>query len=182
MADTLVLDMNWEPVGFCSWRKAVKLWYEDRAVIIKEDETGKVLRSPSFELGMPRVIRVRNAWVKRKRLAVPCTRRNVLVRDNATCQYCGKAVKTNEFTIDHVLPLCQGGKTEWLNVAVSCVRCNKQKGGRTPEQAGMPLLKQPNVPKVNDPRFNFKLRIHKVRNEWKDYAAYLYWNVALDPE
>jgi 5-methylcytosine-specific restriction endonuclease McrA len=180
MNDTLVLDSNWQPVGFCNWQNAVKLYWEDRAEIVKEDEGGKVLRSPSFEMGMPRVIQVKNAWTKRKRMAVPCTRRNILTRDHATCQYCGKVVHTTDYTIDHVNPRCQGGITEWSNVVIACIRCNKRKGGRTPEQADMPLLHQPVVPKVSDPKFNFKLHINKLRPEWKQWESWLYWNVELD--
>jgi 5-methylcytosine-specific restriction endonuclease McrA len=172
--------MNWIPVGFMGWQNAVKLWFEDRAKIVKEDEGGKVLHSPSFEMGMPRVIVVRNAWHRRKKQSVPCTRRNLLVRDNATCQYCGKVVHTSEYTIDHVIPLCQKGKSDWDNLAIACMPCNKEKAGRTPAQAGMTLLSKPYTPKPTDPRFNFKLHISKIRNEWKDYAPYLYWNVVLD--
>lgn len=193
MSDTLVLDQNWKPVGFVPWQRAVKLYFEDRANIVKEDLGGKVLHSPSFEMGMPRVIQVKNAWTKRMRMSVPCTRRNLLTRDHATCQYCGKVVGTHEYTIDHVVPRCQGGKTEWTNVVIACVRCNKNKGGLTPEQAGMPLRTHMTeaelkfgyknrlyTPKVTDPRFNFKLRISKLRPEWQEWSTWLYWNVELD--
>ena len=182
MNDCLVLDMHWQPVGFCSWGNAVKLWYEDRAKIIKEDEEGRVLHSQNFEMGMPRVIVVRNAWERRRKLAVPCTRRNLLVRDNASCQYCGKVIKTQEYTIDHVMPLCQGGKSVWDNLVIACMRCNKTKGGRTPEQAGMVLLSKPYTPKATDPRFNFKLHIKKMRPEWKEWESWLYWNAVIDKE
>jgi len=147
-----------------------------------------VLRSTSFEMGLPRVIQVKNAWVKRMRTAVPCTRRNLLARDHATCQYCGHVVGTHEYTIDHVNPRCQGGVTEWLNCVIACVKCNKRKGGQTPEAAGMPLLNQPYIPKVNDPRFNFKLHIKHIRPEWTEWqnwlyaekASYAYWNIELE--
>ncbi len=180
MNDTLVLDMNYRPVGFCDWQDAVRLWYKDRAIIIKEDESGKVLRSSSFELGLPRVIRVRNAWVKRKRQSVPFSRRNVAVRDNSECQYCGKVLQTHQYTLDHILPRSKGGISSWLNLVIACVRCNKKKAGLTLIESGMRLLRAPFEPKPDDPKYNFKLHIKHVRNEWKDYAAYLYWNVVLD--
>jgi 5-methylcytosine-specific restriction endonuclease McrA len=180
--DVLVLDMNWQPVGFCSWQNAVKLWFEDRAKVVKEDEGGKVLHSPSFEMGMPRVIVVRNAWTRRKRQSVPCTRRNLLVRDNATCQYCERVVSTHEYTMDHIVPICQGGKSDWKNLVVSCMPCNKHKGGRTPMQAGMTLIAMPGEPKANDPKYNFKLHIRKMRPEWKEWESWLYWNAVIDKE
>ena len=179
-ADTLVLDMNWQPVNFCSWQNAIKLIWEERAKVVKEDEAGRVLHSPSFVTGLPRVIVVRNAWVRRKKLSVPCTRRNLLVRNHASCQYCGKVIRTHEYTTDHVIPLCQGGMSDWENLAIACMRCNKSKGGRTPEQAGMELLQKPYTPKANDPRFNFKLHIRTMRPEWKDWESWLYWNAVID--
>lgn len=187
-ADVLVLDMNWIPVGFMGWENAVKLMWENRAKVVKEDEGGKVLHSPSFEMGMPRVIVVRNAWTRRRKQSVPCTRRNLLVRDNATCQYCERVVSTHEYTMDHVIPVCQGGKSDWKNLVVCCMKCNKSKAGRTPQQAGMRLLSNPYTPKPTDPRFNFKLHIKTLRPEWKDWEAFLYaeknswayWNIELE--
>src|SRR5208337_2525868 len=135
MADCLILDMNYRPVGFCSWDRAVKNVYEDRADVIKEDESGKKLHSPSFEMGMPRVIRVRNAWVKRRKQSVPFSRRNIYVRDNGECQFCSKSLKLHEYTLDHVIPRSQGGVSSWANLVLACIRCNKRKAGMTPQQA-----------------------------------------------
>jgi 5-methylcytosine-specific restriction endonuclease McrA len=181
MADTLILDSNWRPAGFCSWQNAVKLAYEGRADIIREDEAGRILRSVNFQMGMPRVIVVKNAWTRRRKMAVPFSRRNIALRDNSECQYCGKLLKTHEYTLDHVLPRSQGGLSTWLNLVLACVRCNKRKAGCTPTQAGMQLLQQPFEPKRDDPKYNFKLHIRKLRPEWKEWASWLYWNVSLEP-
>jgi hypothetical protein len=62
------------------------------------------------------------------------------------------------------------------------MRCNKTKGGRTPEQAGMALLSRPVAPKPSDPRYNFKLHIKTMRPEWRDWETWLYWNAVLDKE
>jgi 5-methylcytosine-specific restriction endonuclease McrA len=180
MPDVLVLDMNYRPVGFQSWQDAVKNIWKDRAIVVKEDESGKMLRSPSFEVGMPRVIRVKNAWVRRRRTAVPLSRKNIYIRDAGECQYCGHHLKTDEYTLDHVKPRSQGGVSSWTNLVLSCVRCNKHKAGQTPEQAGMPLLQKPVVPKLDDPKYNFKLHIRKLRPEWREWASWLYWNAELE--
>jgi 5-methylcytosine-specific restriction endonuclease McrA len=201
MADVLVLDANYRPVGFKPWWEAVKNIYEERADLIKADESGKTLHGGRnangeiFEMGMPRVIRVRNAWTKRKRMAVPMTRRNVYLRDNGECQYtgrwevqggrkywveCGEKLKTSEYTLDHVNPRVQGGISSWKNMVTSCVECNKAKAGRTPAEAGMRLRKAPVEPHVDDPRYTFKLHITKLRPEWKEWADWLYWNIELD--
>lgn len=187
MADVLVLDANYRPVGFKPLTEAIKNVYEDRAIVIKEDESGKKLHGGMdangkvFEMGMPRVIRVRNAWTKRKRQSVPFSRRNIYTRDEGECQYCGRELGLNEYTLEHVLPRCQGGISSWVNIVVACIRCNKRKSGMTPEQAGMKLLNKPVEPKVDDPKYNFKLHVTVMRPEWRDYAAWIYWNSELEP-
>ena len=106
MSDTLVLDMLGFPVAFVSWQRAVNLQWQDRAVVVTEDAK-RVLRSPSFEMGMPRVIVLRNHISRKLRLKVPMTRRNIAIRDNSSCQYCGVVLDTAEYTIDHVPGLAE---------------------------------------------------------------------------
>jgi len=192
MADVLVLDMNYRPSGFTSVRRAMKNIYEKRADVIAVDHdstkvvrAGRVSADPdaarSFEMGMPRVIRVHNAWVRRKKQSVPMTRRNIYTRDEGECQYCGKELALNNYTLDHVKPRVQGGLSSWTNLVTACQRCNKRKAGQTPEQAGMRLLSKPLEPKVDDPKYNFKLHIKHLRPEWKEWADWLYWNIELEP-
>ena len=179
MSDTLVLDTLGFPVAFVSWQRAVSLQWQDRAVMVTEDAK-RVLRSTSFEMGMPRVIRLRNHISRRLRLKVPMTRRNIAIRDNSSCQYCGVVLETAEYTIDHILPRVRGGRSVWTNLALACGQCNKRKSDRTPQEAGLALRQKPVEPKQFDPRFNFRLHIHALRPEWSDYKAYLYWNVELE--
>lgn len=70
--------------------------------------------------------------------------RGVLRRDRHTCAYCGHRATT----VDHVRPRCQGGPTTWNNLVAACFPCNQRKGGRTPEQAGMPLRFSPRSPRA----------------------------------
>lgn len=190
MADTLVLDMSGMPVGFVSWQRAVKLYWEDRATI-EADEPRRVLHSPSFEMNMPTVIRAKN-WVRRrKKQAVPFSRRNIAVRDNGECQYCSRPLGTHEYTLDHVVPRCRGGVSSWTNLVLACIKCNKRKAGETPQEAGMALRRAPLEPRPDDPKYNFKLRIKRMHPSWKPWvdggwlyaekAAWAYWNVELQP-
>jgi 5-methylcytosine-specific restriction endonuclease McrA len=189
MNDTLVLDNRGEPVGFVTWQRAVTLYWNDRAEIVREDAAGAVLRSPSFEMGMPRVIRVKNSMAKRLRHRLVCSRATLAIRDNSSCQYCGQLLSTYQYTLDHVIPRSQGGTSCWENLVIACVKCNKRKGGRTPKQAGMTLMSTPVEPSRWDKKYNFRLRIKKLRPEWEDYknwlsaesASYLYWNAELQP-
>ena len=179
MSDTLVLDTLGFPVAFVSWQRAVNLQWQARAVVVTEDAK-RILRSPSFEMGMPRVIKLRNHISRKLRLKVPMTRRNIAIRDNSSCQYCGKVLETAEYTIDHVLPRARGGRSVWANLALACVRCNKRKSDRTPQEAGLMFRQKLIEPSQFDPRFNFRLHIKVLRPEWSDYKAYLYWNVELE--
>jgi len=72
--------------------------------------------------------------------------RAILRRDGFKCAYCGRKLKNKTGTKDHVVPECQGGPTSWGNLVAACLDCNQRKGGRTPEQAGMPLLWKPTSP------------------------------------
>lgn len=179
-ADTLILDPQGFPIGLTNWQKAVTLWAKNRVTIVSEDPI-RVLRSQSYEMNMPVVIQLKNAFARRARREVPFSRRNVAIRDRAQCQYCGKkSLPSNEWTYDHVLPRSRGGKSSWKNMVLACVDCNFYKADRTPEEAGLHLLNKPVRPDVNDKRFAFRLRIRNVKPEWQPYKHWLYWNLELD--
>jgi 5-methylcytosine-specific restriction endonuclease McrA len=173
--------MTGTPIDFVSWRKAVKMLWEDRAITVKEDSE-RILRSPSFEMYMPRVIRAKNWVERRRRKEVPFSRRNLFLRDDGQCQYCGVRLKTDEYSLDHVIPRSKGGQSTWENLVVACLPCNKFKDDDTLEEAGMALRRKPVKPKTSDPRYTFKLHIKKLRPEWKEWVdgGWLYWNVELE--
>jgi 5-methylcytosine-specific restriction endonuclease McrA len=185
MSDVLVLDATGMPIYTTGVRDALRLWNKDKAVVLEEDREGKLLHSGSFEMGMPRVVQLRN-WVARKlNVRVPLNRRNVIVRDSVMrgrsftliCQYCADPLTTETYSLDHILPRSRGGLTEWTNIVACCKDCNFRKADRTPEEAGMKLLKRPVEPYTHDPKFTFRLHIRNPRPEWE---SYLYWNVELD--
>jgi 5-methylcytosine-specific restriction endonuclease McrA len=185
MSDTLVLDSTGCPIYTAPWEDAVRLYFLDRADILEEDCDGKQLRSSTFEMGMPRVVQLKN-WVARKlNLQVPFSRRNLVIRDSVMragratliCQYCADALTTESYSLDHVIPRSQGGLSTWENLVACCKDCNSEKANRTPEQAGMRLLKKPVAPSIHDPKFTFRLQIKNPRPEW---GSYLYWNVELE--
>lgn len=78
--------------------------------------------------------------------APPLNNPTLFRRDNNTCLYCGKSFQANKLSRDHVNPVVRGGSDCWTNVVTACKSCNSYKGGRTPEQAGMPLLAIPFMP------------------------------------
>ena len=86
--------------------------------------------------------------MKRRFDYVPFSRANIYARDEHSCQYCGRRFPTSELTFDHVVPVAQGGRKDWENIVTCCVSCNRRKGGRTPEEAGMRLVRPPKRPHV----------------------------------
>jgi len=80
------------------------------------------------------------------------SRRNIFARDRQVCQYCGKRFESEGLNIDHVVPRAQGGRSEWTNVVLSCVKCNDKKANRTPSEAGMRLVRPPVVPSAESIR------------------------------
>src|SRR5512135_441098 len=133
------------PHRITSWFDAVCLVYTAKAIVLEEYE--ETISSPSVTMQVPAVIQLRRAVSQHKK-AVKFSRMNVFTRDDFRCQYCGEKKTMRELNYDHVLPRHQGGKTCWENIVAACYSCNGKKRNRTPEQAGMKLLKAPHRPKT----------------------------------
>ncbi len=134
------------------------------------------VRSVNFEIRAPRVLRLLE-FDRAPKQRVRLNRRNLFARDENLCQYCGKKFATSELSIDHVVPSCRGGETTWENVVCACVRCNVKKGGRTPTEAHMRLIKKPVRPK-RSPLLSIKLASPKYAS-WKSFVDAAYWSVDL---
>lgn len=143
MNSTLLLNASYEPLKIISWEKAITLFFLGKVEVIESYE--KNVRSVSLVMRVPSVVRLVN-YVKLGARKPPLSKINLLARDNFTCQYCRKNLVKTEATVDHVVPRTKGGKSVWQNVVLACPPCNRKKGGRTPEEANMPLLKQPEAP------------------------------------
>lgn len=134
------------------------------------------VRTPRFEIAVPRIIRLLG-YDRLPDQTVKLNRRNLFARDRNTCQYCGRHYSTHDLSIDHVKPRAQGGGDTWENLVCACIRCNARKGGRTPDQASMKLVKKPERPKRN-PVISLRLGNEKYRS-WKTFLDHAYWDVEL---
>jgi 5-methylcytosine-specific restriction endonuclease McrA len=134
----LILDSTYRPLGLISWRKAVALVWLDKVEVL--EEYNELLRSPSFEMKIPAVVRL-NSYVRTKEPKLRFSKRNLYTRDHGQCQYCKKDVSYDSSTYDHVIPRAHGGKTGWDNIVIACTRCNERKDDRTPAQAGLPVVR-----------------------------------------
>lgn len=158
----LILNVNYEPLHVCNTKRALALVLQGKADIILNGRG--TIRSASAEFDIPSVIKL-GYMVRRPRLQVSLTKREILRRDDYTCQYCGR--KTHVLTIDHVIPRRLGGEHKWTNVVAACPPCNRRKGGKTPETANMTLRRQPFQPSPSAYyRFGHHLNTHY---EWEEF-------------
>ena len=192
-SSVLVLNRYYQPVHVTSVRRAVSLLYQGVAKAIDAQfrlyefagwaaltaDAHDSIHTVSRQIRVPRVV-VLSAYEHLPRGKVRFSRLNIYARDHDTCQYCGKQLPRSDLNLDHVVPRSQGGKTSWENVVCSCVPCNLKKGGRTPDQAGMMLMKKPLRPRWT-PLFRGAARRQTYR-EWIPFlttAEASYWNVEL---
>ena len=174
MEQTLVLNVTYEPLKVVDWQRAITLWLQGKAEIVAEHD--REVRAVTFSFRLPSIIRLLRLVKVRHERVVPFTRANIYLRDDYTCQYCAKKFLTEELTFDHVLPQASGGRRGWDNIVTSCVPCNRRKGARTPEEAGMRLRRLPRKP-APSPIFRATIGLRKTPESWRDY---LYWNATLE--
>lgn len=158
----LLLNTFFSPVSLTTARRALVLLYGGAARALDEGgETHDFMRWMSLPvreqlddeipiiggaLRVPRVLHLLR-YDRNPRPVVRLTRRNVMLRDQHTCQYCGRRPPTRDLNLDHVMPRSRGGGETWENLVTSCRTCNLKKGRRTPDEAGMRLLRVPHKPR-----------------------------------
>ncbi|XP_050225626.1 uncharacterized protein LOC126675089 [Mercurialis annua] len=172
----LVLDISYRPVNVVCWKRAICLEFMEKADVLEYyDQT---VDSPGGSFYIPAVLRVPHLLqvVKRRRIRNNLSRKNILYRDNYTCQYCSSH---EDLTIDHVQPSARGGEWTWENLVAACSKCNSKKGQKTPEEANMKLLNVPKAPKEYDilaiPLTSEAIMMLRMRkgmpDEWRQYLA-----------
>ncbi len=130
----------------------------------------------SLDIAVPRIIRLL-FYDRVPRRELRFNRRNIFIRDGNRCQYCGKRFTTNDLSLDHVIPRSAGGPATWENIVCACVKCNVKKGGRTPHQAHMQLIREPVKPK-HSPLVHLHMG-HPRYHSWKQFLDHAYWSVEL---
>ena len=102
-------------------------------------------------------------------------RLRIYMRDKFRCQYCGQQQATEDLTFDHVVPRSRGGRTTWENICTCCGPCTRQTDSRTPEEAGMRLLRKPTKPRYL-PIVTVQMDRRSVPADWQPY-----WQSVLEP-
>ncbi|MDY7109195.1 MAG: HNH endonuclease [Planctomycetota bacterium] len=141
-----------------------------------EAESHTWIHTPRLVIAVPKIIRL-FGYDRLPRQEVKLNRRNIYARDGNRCQYCGRHFGTRELTIDHVVPRVQGGEHTWDNLVCACISCNTRKGGRTPDEANVRLIRPPQRPRRN-PAITLRLGSEKYES-WKAFLNEAYWTVEL---
>jgi 5-methylcytosine-specific restriction endonuclease McrA len=136
----LVINASYEPINICSARRALTLVLKGAAIV--EEVSAFTVRTARLTIPLPSVVRLQKyRRMPQQNRAV--SRKGIVLRDGSTCQYCRTKLPPRDLTLDHVIPRSRGGGSTWENLVASCCPCNNRKGDRTPQEAGMPLTKQP---------------------------------------
>jgi 5-methylcytosine-specific restriction endonuclease McrA len=134
------------------------------------------IRAVNFEIQVPRVIRLLS-FDRLPNQTLRLSRRGILARDEHCCQYCGRRFHAHQLSLDHVIPRSLGGTTTWENVVCACLKCNVRKGGRTPGEARMTLVRRPSKPKQN-PIVLLKLENPKYES-WRTWLNGVCWDLGF---
>jgi len=200
-SNVLVLNRLYMAMHVISVRRAFRLLFKDYAEVIsfeddrynsyslaswlelsrmkeawKDDPDEEWVRGVSIDIRAPRIIRLL-FYDRVPKRGVRFNRRNIYARDGSRCQYCGRRFKTQELSLDHVIPRSLGGDATWSNIVCCCTSCNVKKGGRTPREAHMRLIRAPGRPKYSP---IIAVRLGKAKYQsWKTFIDNAYWSVEL---
>jgi 5-methylcytosine-specific restriction endonuclease McrA len=196
----LVLNRNYTAIHVVSARRAFRLLCKEHAEVVSQrgdewntydfeswvelsrsrhlfpERDGDWVRTVSLEIRVPRIVRLL-LFSRLPRKTVKFNRRNIYARDGHRCQYCGKSFPTSELSLDHIVPRSQGGQATWTNIVCACTPCNARKGGQTPREARMKLVRKPVQPR-RSPVVRLKIASPKYQT-WKHFVDEAYWSVPL---
>ena len=166
---TLVLDTSYRPHRIVGWEEVICLLYLNKLAAVLEEYEAKV-SSPSVTLNVPAVVVLRKEFVQNRR-GVAFSRMNLYSRDGFHCCYCNNRFGARDLTYDHVMPRSRGGPTNFTNCVAACRPCNRRKGNRTPQEAGMKMHFKPYVPKKLPNARPFLIDADRVPEQWKPYLT-----------
>ena len=160
----LVLNKNWQAIHVKTPLEAVSMMYANTATVLyvegeeifqpmtwsqwialPYDENELYINTVNSRIRVPKII-ILAKYNKVPQRRPKLSKRNIWLRDDFTCQYTGKKLKKSEGNIDHVVPKSKGGRTDWSNLVIACKEINQLKADKTPEQAGLKLIKPPSEP------------------------------------
>jgi 5-methylcytosine-specific restriction endonuclease McrA len=168
LAPVLVLNASYEPINVCAARRALVLVL--KGVAMTEEENGHFLHSARVAMRLPSVIRLLE-YRRIPHQSRALSRKNILLRDRNTCQYCATVLPSGELTLDHVIPRSRGGSSTWENLVACCHSCNRRKGNQSPVESGMKLMREPRAFNLHTSRHIMRL-MGRSDDKWRKYLFY----------
>ena len=157
----LVLNQSYDPIMVIGAKRAILLILNEKVDALENYR--EIIHSAYLSLPLPSVIRLKEyARIRRKEIVL--SRKNILKRDNHTCQYCG--IRSVPMTIDHIIPRQRGGEDSWYNLITACVACNTRKGNRMPREVQMKLMKKPRKPTMV---LHLQKFVKQFQRTWRPY-------------
>lgn len=166
----LVLNSSLQPLSVIPERRLIVLLSKQKVTFVDESVRQLIeesIQARRLELERPVIVQLL-ANVRIPRMILQPTRANILLRDEDTCQYCGK--HSRELTLDHVVPRSRGGQSTWENLVASCRACNGKKGNRLLKEVNMRLLRQPR-PLTQEYAGIFLLRYPRLREAYEEFLV-----------
>jgi 5-methylcytosine-specific restriction endonuclease McrA len=164
----LVLNASYEPINICAARRALVLIL--KGVASAEELAPSQVHSARQVMRVPSVIRLLE-YRRIPHQTRALSRKNILMRDRYTCQYCQRMLPSGEMTLDHVIPRSRHGETAWENLVACCHPCNNRKGNRTPDEAGMKLMRLPRPFSLHTSRHLMRL-LGRGEDQWRKYLFF----------
>src|SRR3569833_1790044 len=165
----LVLNASFEPINVCAARRAIILVL--KGVAMAEETNGHTFHSTRSALRVPSVIRLLE-YRRIPHQTRALSRKNILLRDRNTCQYCGVVLPSSELTLDHVVPRSRGGSSTWENLVACCHACNRRKGNRMLHEIDdMILLREPKPFSLHTSRQIMRMLGHGD-DRWRKYLNF----------
>lgn len=180
----LLLNADYTPLSIIDWKKALTWYvkYENNAKygidIVDFYKNDYISGTHNKKYPLPCVARTKR-FFKMHKAHVVFSRKNIFLRDDYTCQYCGKQFESKELTYDHVIPRSKwnynsGSPTLWTNIVTACTYCNRKKGDKTPKEANMPLINLPIAPNKTNKYLPVSHFLRRIKNEIpKEWLIYL---------
>src|SRR5262245_2294167 len=164
----LVLNASYEPINICAARRAIVLVLKGLAM--PEEENGHFLHAARVAMRVPSVIRLLE-YRRIPHQTRALSRKNILLRDRNTCQYCSVVLSSSELTLDHVIPRSRGGSSTWENLVACCHPCNRRKGNQMISETDMKLVKEPRPFTLHTSRHIMRM-IGRSDIKWRKYLFY----------
>jgi 5-methylcytosine-specific restriction endonuclease McrA len=153
------------PLSVIPWEESIKYLVTDKATVLEWYDNW-IVNSVRWSTKVPAVMMLKH--YQKKKNSVRFSKQNVFLRDRYICQYCQIPVNKKTATLDHILPISHGGKTQWENTCCSCIKCNSKKGNNTKIK---PLIKlyKPNYFELAENRKNLKWDF--LHRSWANYIC-----------